>query len=241
MIEEFEFKGKTTDEAMAKAREELGDRIDEMEFSIVEMPSAGFLGIGAKPAVIKYTATVAEGTGKALEFIKLIIKDLELDVEASESKNDEGAALIEINGKDAGVLIGHHGDTLDAIQYLANLTANHRREDDDRDYTKIVVDIEGYRAKREETLRALARRVAEKVQKYNRSVALEPMNPGERRIIHSEIQDIPGVCTTSVGSDENRKVIVYPEGTSPTSDKPHNRGGRRGGYRPRNSSSKGDK
>lgn len=128
-------------------------------------------------------------------------------------RDDEGALVgIDIQGDDTGFLIGHHGETLDAIQFLANLSASRRSPTPNRDFLKIVVDIGNYRAKREETLRALARRMAAKAVKYKRNFVLEPMNPYERRIIHSEIQDIPDVSTHSVGSDENRKVVVTYEG-----------------------------
>ena len=107
------------------------------------------------------------------------------------------------------MLIGHHGETLDALQYLANLSAN--KGDDDKSYAKITVDIENYRAKREETLRTLARRLASRVRKSGRNITLEPMNPYERRIVHSEVQSIEGVSTYSIGSDDNRKIVICPE------------------------------
>ena len=119
---------------------------------------------------------------------------------------------MEITGAGAGLLIGHHGDTLDAFQYLVNLAAN-KKETDERKYTRISVDIENYREKREQTLRALADRMAQKVKKTGRSVTLDPMNAYERRIIHAQVQGIEGVSTNSVGSDSNRRVVIYPEGT----------------------------
>jgi len=119
---------------------------------------------------------------------------------------------IEIVGEGAGILIGHHGETLDAIQYLVNLCAHRKGGSSSKEFVKIIVDIEDYRAKREETLRSLARRTAGKAVKYKRNIVLEPMNPFERRIIHSEIQDIENVSTHSVGSDENRKIVVCYEG-----------------------------
>ncbi len=122
------------------------------------------------------------------------------------------AARIEIQGDDSGILIGHHGETLDAIQYLVNLCASRKSESAKREFVKIVVDIEGYREKREDTLRSLARRMAAKAIKNKRNVVLEPMNPYERRIIHSEIQGIENVDTHSVGSDENRKIVITYEG-----------------------------
>ena len=131
------------------------------------------------------------------------------DVEMTDGEN--GEKRITVSGESAAILIGHHGDTLDSLQYLANLAANKRVDGKKEPYVKITVDVEGYRAKREETLRALARRMAAKVQKYKKSVMLEPMNPYERRIIHSEIQNIEGVSTNSIGSENNRKIVIFLE------------------------------
>ena len=114
-----------------------------------------------------------------------------------------------MDGDSAGVLIGHHGDTLNALQYLANLAANKKIDGEKKECVKVTVDVEGYRAKREETLRALAKRMAEKVLRYKKSVMLEPMNPYERRIIHAAIQEIDGVSTNSIGSENNRRVVIY--------------------------------
>ena len=159
----------------------------------------------------------------AVDFINKMIAGMKLSAAAApaapegvEYIREEGAELypaIEITGADTGILIGHHGETLDAIQYLANL-ALFRRDGSarGREHIRITVDIENYRAKREETLRALARRMAARAVKYKRNVFLEPMNPYERRIIHSELQDFEGVSTHSVGSDVNRKIVITYEG-----------------------------
>lgn len=159
-----------------------------------------------KPKKPKTPTTEAE-TKAAFSFVEALVKNLELDVTATLGETEENAVCIQIAGADAGMLIGHHGETLDAVQYLANLAANRAEGKDDHE--RIAVDVEGYREKREETLRALARRMAAKVQKYGRSVVLEPMNPYERRIIHSEIQEIEGISTNSIGSDNNRKVVIF--------------------------------
>ena len=153
------------------------------------------------------TPTTESEMKAAFAFVETLVKNLELDVTASVQETEENGGCIQIAGADAGVLIGHHGETLDAVQYLANLAANRAEGKDDHE--RITVDVEGYREKREETLRALARRMAAKVQKYGRSVVLEPMNPYERRIIHSEIQEIEGISTNSIGSDNNRKVVIF--------------------------------
>ena len=133
---------------------------------------------------------------------------------------------MEIAGEGAGILIGHHGETLDAIQYLVNLCAHRKGGGSSKEFVKIIVDIEDYRRKREETLRALARRTAAKALKYKRNIVLEPMNPFERRIIHSEIQGIEDVSTHSVGSDDNRKIVVCYEGADKF-DRRRRNGGRR--------------
>ncbi len=159
-----------------------------------------------KPKKPKAPATESEMKA-AFSFVEALVKNLELDVTASINETEENTNCIQIAGADAGMLIGHHGETLDAVQYLANLAANRAEGKDDHE--RITVDVEGYREKREETLRALARRMAAKVQKYGRSVVLEPMNPYERRIIHSEIQEIEGISTNSIGSDNNRKVVIF--------------------------------
>ena len=134
---------------------------------------------------------------------------LDVTVELKDAEGSKDAKLIDIQGEGAGVLIGHHGDTLDSLQYLANLAANKRVDGVKPPYVKISVDAEGYRAKREATLRQLARRMADRVLKQKKSVMLEPMNPYERRIIHSEIQGIEGVSTNSIGSENNRKIVIF--------------------------------
>jgi spoIIIJ-associated protein len=202
---------KTIEEAVAKAVEELGASCaEDIEYTVLEEPKKGLFGIGAVPAKISASYTVG-GEYLALEFLKKLVADMELDLTVTLTDGDNDDKLINIDGENAGVLIGHHGDTLDSLQYLANLAANKKQEGVKREYVKITVDVEGYRAKREMTLRTLARRMADKVLKYKKSVMLEPMNPYERRIIHSEIQHIEGVSTNSIGSENNRKIVIYLE------------------------------
>ena len=152
---------------------------------------------------------VAEGEDMSFDFVKTIISDIGLSAEASLYACEDGTRRIIIEGEDASTLIGHHGDTLDALQYLANLASARKNINGERDKSRVTIDIEGYRAKREETLRALARRMAAKALRNRRSVMLEPMSAYERRIIHSEIQGIEGVSTNSIGSDNNRKIVVF--------------------------------
>ena len=218
MKKEIIYTGKTVEEALASAQAELGGI--ELEYEILELPKKGILGIGAAPAKIKVSYAKG-GEDDALEFVNSLIKNMELDLVATMSDKEDGGKLISIEGEGSGILIGHHGETLDSLQYLANLAANKKHFGEEKDdYVKITVDIENYREKREETLRALARRMAAKVQKYKKSVTLEPMNPYERRIIHSEIQNIAGVSTTSVGQDANRKIVIFSEHARNRSRKP---------------------
>ena len=152
---------------------------------------------------------VAEGEDMSYDFIRTVILDIGLNATAELYSCNDGTRRITIKGEDASTLIGHHGDTLDALQYLANLASARKNIHGERDKSRVTIDIEGYRAKREETLRALARRMAAKALKNRRSVMLEPMSAYERRIIHSEIQNIEGVSTNSIGSDNNRKIVIF--------------------------------
>ncbi len=155
--------------------------------------------------------TVEEKT-LAANFLKGFIKDIgfNCEVKADMTVNEKGfvSRLITIEGEGAASLIGHRGEMLDALQYLSNLCLARKSGGDHKEYVKVIIDIENYREKREETLRALARRMASKALKYQRNVLLEPMNPYERMIIHSEIQGIEGVSTHSVGYDDNRKIVI---------------------------------
>ena len=160
----------------------------------------------------------------AVDFVNTLLRDMQIDAVCAPVACPEGEEYeivgeadrypaVEITGSGSGILIGHHGETLDAIQCLLNL-ASIRKSDQEvgADYVKIALDIENYRAKREETLRALAKRMAARAVKYKRNVFLEPMNAYERRIIHSELQGVPFVSTHSVGTDKNRKIIITYEG-----------------------------
>ncbi len=157
-------------------------------------------------------STVKDSERMAYEFITNLVANMGLqDVTVAMHPGDNDDMVITVDGDAAGVLIGHHGDTLDALQYLANLAANKKEEGEKREYARITVDVESYRAKREDALRALARKKASQVLKYKKSIMLEPMNPYERRIIHSEIQHMDGVTTNSIGTDNNRRIVIFLE------------------------------
>ena len=199
---------KTVEEAKSKAAAEIGIAEEEIEFTVLDEGKRGFLGLGATDAKVQASYTVG-GADIAVDLIRKIVADMELDLTVAKKAGTNDDTVITVDGEGAGLLIGHHGETLDALQYLANLAANKKVKGEKRDYVKISLDVEGYRAKREEALRALARRMAAKVVKGKKSVMLEPMNPYERRIIHSEIQGIEGVSTNSIGSENNRKIVIF--------------------------------
>ena len=213
MKREIEATGKTVEAAVSAGAEELGVDVASVTYEVLEQPKKGFLGFGETLAKVRVEYVVTpENT--ALEFLRTVIRDMDLratvDITADyKAKRDR---LLSVSGEDAGILIGHHGETLEALQYLVNLAANRREDDDESTYTRFTLDIEGYREKREDTLRRLAHRMAQRALKTGKNVALEPMNPSERRIIHSEVQGIEGVTTSSVGTDSNRRVVIYLEG-----------------------------
>jgi len=209
MKKEITVTAKTIADAVEKAVAELGAAsADAITYEVLEEPKKGLFGIGAVPAKIKAAYSVG-GEQTALDFVKKLLSDMNIEAEVTVGDGDNDDKLINVTGEAASILIGHHGDTLDSLQYLANLAANKKVDGVKPEHTKITIDIEGYRAKREAALRNLARRMAEKVLKYKKSVMLEPMTPYERRIIHSEVQTIEGVSTNSIGSDGNRKVVMY--------------------------------
>ena len=209
MKKEITVTAKTVADAVARAVEELGaPSADAIEYTVLEEPKKGMIfGIGAVPAKVLATYTLG-GEYTALEFVKNLLADMKIEAEVTMSDGDNDDKLISVTGEGASVLIGHHGDTLDSLQYLANLAANRKEEGEKRKFVRVTLDVEGYRSKREEALRALARKMADKVLRYKKSVMLEPMTPYERRIIHSEVQKIDGVATNSIGSDGNRKVVM---------------------------------
>ena len=197
---------KTVEEALVLAAGELGAPVEALDYTVLEEAKKGLFGLGAAPAKVQvsYAPTAID---LAVEFVKTTLKNMNIEAEVVVSDTELGKK-IDVLGEGAGVLIGHHGETLDSFQHLTNLAAN-RTENKKNSIPKISVDIESYRAKREETLRALARKMAHRVVKYKRSVMLEPMNPYERRIIHAELQSFAGVNTNSIGSESNRNVVIY--------------------------------
>ncbi len=200
-----EFKAKTVEEALTNASMELGVASAELDYEVVDKGTSGFLGIGAKPAIIK-----AKKKDSFLDEIKTYLDNLfkAMEVESTvtiDYDKDEAVMNIDVSGPDMGILIGKRGQTLDALQYLISLFVNKKSES----YIRVKLDTENYRQRRKDTLENLARNIAFKVKRTRRSFTLEPMNPYERRIIHSSLQNDKYVATRSEGEEPYRKVVVY--------------------------------
>ncbi len=208
---------KTVEEAVEMGAKQMGKTKSEVTYEIVEEAKKGFLGIFSSEATVKVIAmdTVQD---KVLDFLNDLMGDMgaqavakvaRIEENLSENGTVEKDIYIEIEGRGLGMLIGRHGDVLDSLQYLCNIVVGRfPKNPDRREYVRIVLDIENYRAKRADTLKALARRVADKVMASGRNYTLEPMSSYERRIIHSELQNVNGVHTFSVGADSDRRVVV---------------------------------
>ncbi|MDR0925807.1 MAG: protein jag [Hungatella sp.] len=196
---------KTVDEAITKALIELGTTSDKLEYEIVDKGSNGILGfIGSKPAVIraKKKETMED---KAMAFLSDMFGAMDLGVHMEASYHEKEKELsINMSGDDMGILIGKRGQTLDSLQYLVSLVINKENED----YIRVKLDTENYRERRKETLETLAKNIAYKVKRTRRSVSLEPMNPYERRIIHSALQNDKFVVTRSEGEEPFRHVVI---------------------------------
>lgn len=205
-MEYLEFTGKSVEEALTNAAVSLGTPSDQLEYTVIEEASSGFLGLfNTKPAKIRVTKkdTVEDVVNKFLgDMFKAMNMEVAIDV-----KVDEAAETVDINltGDDMGLLIGKRGQTLDSLQYIVRLVINKEFGG----YLKVKVDTENYRERRKETLESLARNIAYKVKRTRRPVTLEPMNPYERRIIHSALQDDKYVSTRSEGEEPYRHVVVY--------------------------------
>ena len=197
-----EFSAKTVEDALTEALVQLGTTSDQVEYEVVEKGSAGFLGIGSKAAVIKVRKKCSV-EDSIREFLGKIFDAMELEVEIVITNEDNNYA-VDLKGADMGVLIGKRGQTLDSLQYLTNLAVNKNTEE----HVKVKIDTEDYRNRRKETLENLAKNIAYKVKRTKRAVSLEPMNPFERRVIHSALQNDKFVTTHSEGEEPYRHVVV---------------------------------
>lgn len=208
-MEPIEVSAKTLEEAITKACIELGAASDDIEYKILETGSNGILGmIGARPYVIEaWLKPVAEPSleDKAMEFLSSVFEGMGMQVSLSLSYDEAERELsVEMTGDDMGVLIGKRGQTLDALQYLTSQVVNKNLNE----YVRVKLDTEHYRDRRKETLETLAKNISYKVRRTRRPVALEPMNPYERRIIHSVLQNDRDVTTRSEGEEPYRHVVI---------------------------------
>ena len=221
--------GATEEEALANACKELGyDSFDAdmMEFEIIERQSKKVLGLfGGHPAKVKVTIKLSAPQA-AEEYIQNILREMELSNITLSTSEEDGVITIDIEGEDVGFIIGRRGETLDALQHLACLVAKRI----DSAYKRVVINTGDYREKRKKTLESLGRRLAIKAAKTGRKSVLEPMNPYERRIIHTAVQKINGATSWSEGENMARHVVIGPDGNSERAPRERRGGGRGRGY-----------
>ena len=231
MAKMIEKTGATIDAAVESALNELGLTRDEVEIEVLSKGSRGFLGLGVSEAKVRVTKLEDESFDltevedvNVEGYLLNVLKHMGIEAELKTNQTEE-SLNIDISGEMMGVVIGRRGDTLDALQYLCSLVYNKNRDD----YVRVNLDTENYRIKREETLVNLAKKIAGTVSRTGRSITLEPMNPNERRIIHSTLQSYDYINTYSIGEDPNRKIVVSSKNSSRS---------QRGGYRKNYSSYK---
>ena len=206
-MEYIEVSAKTVNEAITEACQKFGVTSDRLEYEVIEEGSSGFLGIGSKPAMIKAAVKVIEVSleDRAKTFLNDVFSAMDMNVVVDVVYNETERAMdIELSGDEMGVLIGKRGQTLDSLQYLVSLVVNKGEQN----YIRVKVDTEDYRSRRKDTLENLAKNIAYKVKRTKRAVSLEPMNPYERRIIHSALQNDKYVVTHSEGEEPFRRVVI---------------------------------
>ena len=208
-MKSIETTGKTVDEAVEQALQDLGVPMDQVDVEVLEEPVKGLLGfIGSKPARVK-VSVVVRVEQKAVNLLNSIADTMGLAITINVSEKKD-FLNINLEGKDLGILIGRRGETLDALQFLVNLSANKNQPS----RKKLIIDIEGYRNRRTETLYKLAAKLANKAKQRGRSVVLEPMSSQERRIIHTALHGRDDIYTFSEGDDPYRKIVISPKKNS---------------------------
>lgn len=209
-LNQIEKTAKNIDDAILAALEELGVSRDKVDVEILEEGSKGILGIfGGKDARVRVTLKQSDAVSLAKDFLSKVFADMGLEV-SLDIKLEDNDLTINLIGDDMGIIIGKRGETLDSLQYLTSLVVNKS----EGSYIKVTLDTENYRTKRQEALRALASRIADKVARTGRRHIFEPMNPYERRVLHATLQSHEEVTTYSIGEDPNRKVVVSPKNDS---------------------------
>lgn len=204
-MEFIEVSAKTVDDAITEASIKLGTTSDKIEVEVIEKGSTGFLGIKSKPAIIK-ARKKNDTVDNIREFLENVFSAMNMEVTIDIKKaEDDKVYEVELSGKEMGLLIGKRGQTLDSLQYLTNLAVNKHSDG----YIKVKLDTEDYRQRRKDTLENLAKNIAYKVKRTKRPVSLEPMNPFERRVIHSALQGDRYVETHSEGEEPFRLSLIH--------------------------------
>jgi len=204
MVKSIEVSGRTEDDAVEAALEQLGLTRDDVSVEIIEQAKTGFLGLKNTPALVKVLYEVRENRTERVEgFLLGLFERMGIEADMKIAEGDD-AINVTLTGKDPGALIGRRGETLDAIQHLTNYVVNRGATG----RVRINIDAENYRQRRNETLESVAVKAAGKVMKYRRNVTLDPMNAYERHVIHSALQDYANISTYSVGAEPNRRVVV---------------------------------
>jgi spoIIIJ-associated protein len=208
-MKEIEISARTVEEAIELALKELDADRSDVEIDVVSRGKSGILGIGSEPAVVRVAAieSAPDSVMVASEVIESLIDLLDADVVLTLKQlhnEDLDGPIFEIEGDDAGLLIGRKGETLNTFQFLVRYIVSHKLDD----RVNLMIDVEGYQQRRHQSLENMARRVARRVSDTGRSITLEPMPPNERRIVHLALSDHPGVTTESTGFGDSRQVTV---------------------------------
>lgn len=213
----------TIEEAKALIAAELEAAEDAIAFEVVQEPQKKTFGLfGGANAIVKGVYEVAESASEAAKaYLETLLATMGAEATV-EIKEEENGCCLMIEGEDLGFIIGRRGDTLDALQYLTGLVANRN----EKDYYRVTLDIGNYREKREQALKGLAHKMANQAARTGRKNSLEPMNPYERRLIHTAVQDVKGATSWSVGSEPNRHVVIGPSDDNPKKNSRNRRGGR---------------
>lgn len=203
MALQIEKRGKSVDEAIKNALDELNCTIEDVIIDVLEEPSKGLLGIVKRPAIIKVTLR-EKPEDNALRVVQELLAKMNINYEIDKVEVKDNQVRINFTGKDMGLLIGYRGETLNALQFLAGLIINKNKEE----RINLTLDVEDYRKKKEESLEALAIRLSNKVKETRKNVIMRPMNSQERRVVHTALQGDPNVSTYSMGDEPNRKVVI---------------------------------
>ncbi len=209
-MKSVEIVARSVDEAVQEGLTKLDTTMDEVDISVLEEGSKGIFGfIGSKSARVRleHKPTIKWKTRIATEYVVKLLEHMDINADCTVKVQDEGNIALDLSGDNLGLLIGRRGQTLDALQYLISTVTNR----EGGEWVRVIIDIEGYRSRREETLKALAQRLAAKVRATGRRIALDPMNALERRVVHSELQGQDGIETHSEGRDPFRRVIILPK------------------------------